>query len=115
MSRLITETNVTAWPPSGQPQVIGGASEAARFLRALANPNRLVVLGRLQAGEQSVTDLLEHVPLSQSALSQHLAVLRNEGLVETRRSAQIIYYRIADDRVRHMMPVLDDLFWQGMG
>lgn len=82
------------------------ADEAERFLRAMANRNRLMVLCSLVPGELSVSALQERVPLSQSALSQHLAVLRNQGLVETRREAQTIHYRIADSRVRRLMPLL---------
>lgn len=83
-----------------------GAGEAARVLRALANENRLMVLCCLGDSELSVSELLERVPLSQSALSQHLAVLRNEELVETRREAQTIHYRVADERVQRLMPVI---------
>ena len=83
-----------------------GASEAARFLRALANENRLMVLCCLAREELSVSQLLERVPLSQSALSQHLAMLRKEELVQTRREAQTIHYSIADERVQHLMPVI---------
>ncbi len=83
-----------------------GAGEAARVLRALANENRLMVLCCLVQGELSVSRLHERVPLSQSALSQHLALLRKEGLVETRREAQTIHYRVADERVRRLMPVV---------
>jgi DNA-binding transcriptional ArsR family regulator len=86
------------------------ADEAARFLRTLGNESRLMVLCTLAEGERSVSSLLERVPLSQSALSQHLAVLRREGLVATRREAQTIHYRLADTRVRQLMPVLYDLF-----
>lgn len=85
------------------------ADEAERFLRALANRNRLMVLCSLMPGELSVSVLHERVPLSQSALSQHLAVLRNQGLVATRREAQTIHYRVADSRVRRLMPLLCEL------
>ena len=86
--------------------IAANAEEAERFLRALANRNRLMVLCSLVPGELSVSALQERVPLSQSALSQHLAVLRNQGLVETRREAQTIHYRIADPRVRRLKPLL---------
>lgn len=86
------------------------AGEAARFLRAIANDSRLMVLCRLAEGEQSVGQLQARVPLSQSALSQHLAVLRREGLVATRRESQNVHYRLADARVRGLIPVLYDLF-----
>jgi DNA-binding transcriptional ArsR family regulator len=91
------------------------AGEAARFLRALANENRLMVLCCLGEGELSVSELLERVPLSQSALSQHLAVLRHEGLVGTRREAQTIHYSLTDERVRRLMPVICETFAAGTG
>jgi len=86
------------------------ASEATRFLRALANDSRLMVLCTLAGGEYSVGELQQWVPLSQSALSQHLAVLRREGLVATRREAQTIFYRLDDERARALVPVLYNLF-----
>ena len=86
------------------------AADAARFLRAIANDNRLMVLCRLVEGEQSVSQLQERVPLSQSALSQHLAVLRREGLVSTRRESQNIYYALSDNRARRLLPSLYEIF-----
>lgn len=86
------------------------ASEAARFLRTLGNDHRLRVLCTLVEGEHSVGELQARIPLSQSALSQHLGVLRKEGLVETRREAQNIHYRLADERARRLIPVLYELF-----
>jgi DNA-binding transcriptional ArsR family regulator len=70
------------------------ADAAARLLKAMANPHRLLILCVLGEGELSVGALNERIPLSQSALSQHLAVLRADGLVATRRESQTIYYRI---------------------
>ena len=70
------------------------ADAAARLLKALANPNRLLILCTLSGGELSVGDLNRRVDLSQSALSQHLAVLRTDGLVATRREAQTIHYSL---------------------
>ncbi len=86
------------------------ASTAARFLKVLANDSRLMVLCSLHEGELCVGELQARTPLSQSALSQHLQVLRREGLVTTRREAQTIYYRIADPRVRALMPQVCALF-----
>lgn len=71
------------------------ADEAAQLLKALANEKRLLVLCLLAEGERSVGDLNALLDLSQSALSQHLAVLRDEGLVATRRDAQSILYSLA--------------------
>lgn len=68
--------------------------KAARLVRALSNEHRLMVLCALSAQELSVGQLNELVRLSPSALSQHLAVLRRESLVQTRREAQNIYYRV---------------------
>lgn len=82
------------------------ADQASTLLRAMASPHRLVVLCNLAAGECSVGELGRHVPLSQSALSQHLAVLREEGLVETRREAQTIYYSLASGPAREVISVL---------
>ena len=71
------------------------AADASRLLKALANDKRLMLLCLLVDGESSVGDLNARVDLSQSALSQHLAVLREDGLVNTRREAQTIYYSLA--------------------
>ena len=71
------------------------ANDAAQLLKALANQNRLLILCRLAEGEMSVGQLNEQLELSQSALSQHLSVLRRDGLVATRRDAQTIYYSLA--------------------
>jgi DNA-binding transcriptional ArsR family regulator len=83
---------------------------AADLLRALANPRRLVILCELIGGERSVSALERVVPLSQSALSQHLAKLREGGFVATRRDAQNIYYYLADARVERLLTLLHELF-----
>ena len=70
------------------------APQAAAFLKALANDQRLLVLCALIDGSLSVGEINERVPLSQSALSQHLSVLRAAGLVTTRRESQTIYYAL---------------------
>ncbi len=86
------------------------AGEAAEMLRLLSNEARLMVLCQLGSGEKSVGELNDLVGLSQSALSQHLAKLRAEGLVATRREAQTIYYRMADRRVSRLVTALYDIF-----
>ena len=86
------------------------AAAAARLLRALGNERRLMILCRLTEGERSVGELLPLVGLSQSALSQHLAVLRDEGLVATRRDAQTIWYRIADPAAVKVVATLAEIF-----
>lgn len=82
------------------------ASEAARLLKAMANEHRLLILCHLAEGELSVGNLNERIDLSQSSLSQHLAVLRQCGLVETRRESQIIHYRLADGPAVEVMRTL---------
>ena len=70
------------------------AADAATLLRAMASEHRLMVLCSLVEGERSVSQLMGRVPLAQSALSQHLAVLRRERLVSTRRAGQTVYYSL---------------------
>jgi ArsR family transcriptional regulator len=87
------------------------ATEVADILRALANERRLMILCKLvEWGEANVTTLAEAVGLSQSALSQHLAKMRDEGIVTTRRESQTIWYRIADPRIEQLFATLYGLF-----
>lgn len=86
------------------------AEDAAQFLKLMANPHRLMVLCHLLDAEMSVSSINEHLALSQSALSQHLAVLRNSGLVRTRREQQTIYYSLANDGVRAIIAELYQQF-----
>jgi ArsR family transcriptional regulator len=86
------------------------AGQAARLLRALANERRLLILCQLSGGERSVGELQPLVGLSQSALSQHLATLREEGIVATRREAQTIHYRIADPAAVAVVATLAEIF-----
>ena len=79
---------------------------AADLLKALANPHRLQVLCLLAEGELSVGAINQRIPLSQPALSQHLGVLRSDGLVKTRREAQTIYYRVAPGPTMDVIRVL---------
>ncbi len=86
------------------------AEEAAALLAAMANAKRLLVLCHLVDGEQSVGDLAAIAGISQSALSQHLAKLRLQGLVATRREAQTIYYSLASAEVRALIETLYRLY-----
>lgn len=86
------------------------AAEAARLLRMLANENRLLLLCHLADGEWPVNALAGRLGLSQPALSQHLARLRADGLVTTRRAAQQVFYRVADPRVAALLATLRDIF-----
>ncbi len=88
------------------------AEEAAEFLKKLANPNRLMVLCALSDGEQSVGQLNDKVELSQSALSQHLAALREANLVNTRREGQTIYYSLQGKQAVQVIKVLQSLYCQ---
>lgn len=81
---------------------------ASDLLKAMANPNRLMILCLLDEGELSVGELNERIPLSQSALSQHLAVLRNDGLVTTRRESQTVFYTLAPGPSLQIIHVLHD-------
>ena len=87
-------------------QFAAKAGEAARLLKALSHEARLMVLCQLVDGEHSAGALQEMSGLSQSALSQHLARLREEDLVETRREAQTIYYRLADPNAARLLETL---------
>lgn len=87
------------------------AAAIADLLKAVANQHRLLILCFLATeSEMSVNAIVERVGLSQSALSQHLAKLREEQLVATRRQAQTIFYRIADPRVATLMTTLHSLY-----
>ncbi len=86
------------------------ASHAAGLLKAMANPNRLIILCQLAEGEKAVGELERIVGLSQSALSQHLTVLRLHGIVTTRRAAQSIFYSLASQEARAIMVTLYNLF-----
>jgi ArsR family transcriptional regulator len=86
------------------------AGRAAALLRLLSNEKRLMVLCQLADGELSVGEIQSRVGLSQSALSQHLALLRDEGVVATRRESQTIYYRVADHAAMRIIETLAELF-----
>lgn len=87
------------------------AAEAARLLRLLAHEKRLLLLCHLAgAGEMNVGQLVEVTGLSQSALSQHLALFREDRLVATRRASQTVWYRLADAKAARLLEVLHDLY-----
>lgn len=92
------------------------AGEAAALMRALSSEHRLLILCHLvEAGELAVGALVERVGLSQSALSQHLARLRDEGLVSFRREAQTLFYSISDPRAGQVLQLLHDIFCPELG
>lgn len=86
------------------------SAKAAKLLKAIANERRLLILCYLLEGEMSVGEMNERLELSQSALSQHLALLRRNQLVKTRKEAQTVFYRIESDEVKAVMKVLHDLY-----
>ena len=86
------------------------AGRAASLLRLLSNERRLMILCQLANGELSVGEIQSRVGLSQSALSQHLALLREDGVVATRRESQTIYYRIVDHAAMRVIETLAELF-----
>ncbi len=86
------------------------AKTASDLLKSLSNPNRLLILCSLIDNELSVSELNQLVTLSQSALSQHLAWLRKQELVTTRREAQTIYYRLSGNKASRIIHVLHDIY-----
>jgi ArsR family transcriptional regulator, virulence genes transcriptional regulator len=86
------------------------AGEAERLLKAMASRPRLMILCELLKGERTVTALHESVGLSMSAMSQHLARLRADELVSTRRESQTIFYSLADDGATRMLETLYSIY-----
>lgn len=85
-------------------------ADSARMLKAVANEKRLQILFAVADKEMNVGEIEKLVKLSQSALSQHLAVLRAAGIVSTRRNAQTIFYKLKDDKVKELLNLLQKLF-----
>ena len=86
------------------------AAQAEAFLKVMANRHRLMILCELIGEEKSVTALQERVGLGQSALSQHLARLRDEHIVSTRRESQAIFYSLQSEHVEKFMSLLHDVY-----
>ena len=86
------------------------AKNATDMLKLLGHPDRLMVLCQLKNGEASVGELSRMLGIKQSPLSQHLARMRHEGVVESRREAQTIYYRLSGDKVAQIVAVLYELY-----
>lgn len=91
-------------------RLVDNADMVAEFLSAIGNGKRFAIMCHLLTGELSVGEIADKVGLSQSALSQHLAKLRNQGLVETRRERQMIYYTCSSTKVREVLITLDGIF-----
>lgn len=101
---------MTAGPTIDPEAMRAHAGDAVRLLKALGNEKRLMLLCMLVDGEHSVGELNAKLDLSQSALSQHLALLRADGLVQTRRHAQTIYYTLSDGPARQIINTLHGIF-----
>lgn len=97
-------------PPIDAEAMRRNASKATSFLKSLANESRLLIMCTLAEGEHSVGELNRRVELSQSALSQHLAILREQGLVSTRREAQSIYYSLSNSDAINVIQSLHEIF-----
>lgn len=91
-------------------QIRSHACHVAGFLKSLANENRLLILCSLLDGEKCVGDINADLDISPSALSQHLAWLREAGMVSSRRQSQTIFYSLADDRVEKTLGLLREMF-----
>jgi len=109
--RFVTDlSRLNMTEPSMVDELKSHAVEAAQLLKALANENRLMILCSLAQGELNVSELNDRVHLSQSALSQHLAWLRRENLVQTRRDAQTIYYSLQGTKAKAVIQVLQSIY-----
>ncbi|WEE77649.1 metalloregulator ArsR/SmtB family transcription factor [Comamonas testosteroni] len=97
--------------PSHTPeQLREHAGEACALLKALANEDRLMLLCQIASGRQNVGELEEATGIRQPTLSQQLAVLRQEGLVDTEKEGKFVYYRLASDNVVRVMRTLWDIY-----
>jgi DNA-binding transcriptional ArsR family regulator len=94
----------------GLGRMLEKADEAAGFLKGLANANRLMILCQLAEGEKSVSELIEATGIAQTSMSQHLAKLKAEGIVDFRREHRTLYYRIAHEAVMTIMGTLYESF-----
>lgn len=81
----------------------------AHICKGLADPKRLLILNALRNGEQSVSDLVEELQLPQANVSQHLAILRDRGLVETRREGQRVFYSVTSEKIIEAMDLLREV------
>jgi DNA-binding transcriptional ArsR family regulator len=112
----MTMRSVPSLAPAAQAaELKAHARRASALLKAMSNPARLMVLCQLAGGEKSVGELEGAVDLSQSGLSQHLALLRRERIVVTRRSGQTIFYSFASAEAAAVMRTLYALFCGGPG
>ena len=110
-SATSAKTTVSAADAADLKKLARQAGEAAQLLKLMANEKRLLILCFLAVrGEMTVGELVGLVNLSQSALSQHLALLRADGLVTFRRTSQTLHYRVADKRALRVLQVLEEIY-----
>ncbi len=83
---------------------------AARSLKAMSHPLRLKILCKLGAEEVSVQDIVEQVGTSQSNISQHLSILRDKGILDSRKDANRVYYRVSDSRTLQLIDMMRQIF-----
>jgi DNA-binding transcriptional ArsR family regulator len=102
----MTDAAENRLPPAIAEKLANSAREASRFLKALANENRLMLLCILSEGEYSVTELEDILGLRQPTLSQQLARLREDNLVTTRRDGKAIFYSLSSEEARDVMDVV---------
>jgi DNA-binding transcriptional ArsR family regulator len=99
--------NSTAIDPK---QMAAAANDASELLKSLANPHRLLILCQLTEGERSVGDLATFLGLRDSTVSQHLSLLRRDGLVRARRDGQTIFYAVSSQAARQVLNTLFEIF-----
>ena len=100
-------------PPKDMETMRANAGRASAFLRSVAQEHRLMILCQLAGGEKSVGELVTALDLRQPTLSQHLARLRAEGLVKTRRDGKVIYYALQNDQVLPVIQLLYEMYCGG--
>jgi ArsR family transcriptional regulator len=103
------------WEPAGSPMDIlmtrdEDIRQASRSLKAMSHPLRLKILCTLGDREVSVQDIVEHVGTSQSNISQHLAILRDKGILTCRKDANRVYYRVGDARTLRLIGMMREIF-----
>lgn len=92
------------------PTDMGDIEQTARSFKAMSHPLRLKILCILRDGERSVQGIVKMVDTSQSNVSQHLVIMRDEGILAARKDAKWVYYRVADNRTLHLIEVMHDIF-----
>ncbi len=88
------------------------AKEVAELLKVLSNENRLLILCELSKGPQSVNSLLEKLQITQSGISQHLAILKSNGILDYDKKAQTIYYKVKDERIFKLLETIKETYCQ---